>query len=76
MLGGPIFAIFLLAFFNPWAESIGVWVGYALGKEKNEEGSYAALTNTLQVTLRRFGVISDPTSTLHHRNIQKNFTQK
>ena len=31
MLGGPTFAIFLLAFFNPWCESIGIWVGYLTG---------------------------------------------
>ena len=31
MLGGPVFAIFVMAFFNPWSESIGVYVGYAVG---------------------------------------------
>ena len=31
MLGGPVFAIFLMAFFNPWSEAIGVFVGYAVG---------------------------------------------
>jgi len=31
ILGGPVFAIFLLAFFNPWSETIGVFVGFILG---------------------------------------------
>lgn len=31
MLGGPTFAIFLLAYFNPWSEPIGVVVGYITG---------------------------------------------
>ena len=31
MLGGPTFGLFLLAFFNPWSESIGAIVGYIVG---------------------------------------------
>ena len=31
MLGGPTTGMFLLAFFNPWSESIGVAIGYIVG---------------------------------------------
>ena len=31
MLGGPLFAIFLMGFFNPWSEATGVFVGYVAG---------------------------------------------
>ncbi len=31
MLGGPTFAIFLLAYFNPWSEWIGLLSGYFFG---------------------------------------------
>ena len=31
MLGGPPFALFLLAYFNPWSESIGLVSGYISG---------------------------------------------
>lgn len=31
MLGGPTFAMFILAYFNPWSESIGVITGYIAG---------------------------------------------
>ena len=32
LLSGPVFAIFLLGFFNPWAEAIGVIIGISLQK--------------------------------------------
>jgi len=31
IIAGPTFAIFLLAFFNPWSEAIGVFVGFGVG---------------------------------------------
>ena len=31
MLGGPLFAIFLMGFFNPWSEATGVFAGYVIG---------------------------------------------
>ena len=31
ILAGPVMAIFLLAFFNPWSETIGIFVGFILG---------------------------------------------
>ena len=31
MFGGPTLAVFILGFFFPWSEPIGVTVGYILG---------------------------------------------
>ena len=31
MFGGPTFAVFILGFFFPWTEPIGVSIGYILG---------------------------------------------